>query len=236
MKSWQNWLRERVGDKGKLASCLPSGRSAHATRLSSFRAPAGHSLDARLQRLYIELQEELLAMTLPTSGSHHTLTTYIDHLLGSLSSLSQTILTQRASLLTLLTSPSLSASPLPRTPSLAITASSLRHASTTLSAARAKHLLLLGHAQASLVVPPIGDFAAQSLKLYDEELRKRKKEVALLQAELDGYEKQMKLLEGGGGRKFEGGYRILLGEWEELLREEKEVRGDLRRLGWVGES
>jgi hypothetical protein len=53
---------------------------------------------------------------------------------------------------------------------------------------------------------------------------------------LDGYEKQMNLLEGGEGSRVEGRYRIVLGEWEELRREEKEVRGDLRRLGWEGES
>lgn len=42
----------------------------------------------------------------------------------------------------------------------------------------------------------------------------------------------MRVLEGGEGRKGKGGYRMLLGEWEELKKEEKELRGDLRRLGW----
>lgn len=72
--------------------------------------------------------------------------------------------------------------------------------------------------------------------MYDEELRKLRMEVGLLKEKLDGYEKQMNLLDGGGGRRVEGTYRTLLGEWEELLREEKEVRGDLRRLAWEGET
>lgn len=64
-------------------------------------------------------------------------------------------------------------------------------------------------------------------------------EVRELKRELEGYERQMRWLGGGEERREKGerergmsGYREILGEWEDLGKEEREVRADLRRLGW----
>ena len=157
---------------------------------------------------------------------------YIDSLFASLDSLNSTLITQRAALLDLLTSPALARPLIPSIPDLASTAAAMRHSTATLATAQAKLALLLGTARASHTLHGVGPTAALALGLYEPELAALRAEVRELQEELGRYEALMAPSAEGDGKRT-GEYRKLLRRWRELESEEKDVRGDLRRLGWV---
>lgn len=155
---------------------------------------------------------------------------YIDSLFAQIDSLNSLLLSQRVALLDLLTSPALARPALPATPDLASSATAMRHSTATLATAQSKLALLVGTAKASHAHHRVGETAALSLELYEGELQGLRNEVRGLEKELGRYEA---LMAGEGDGRVKGGYRKLLRDWRELESEEKDARGDLRRLGWV---
>lgn len=200
------------------------------------RSSPDNGIQELLNQLYATRSSLLGAFIQPESPS--TLLSYFDSLHSVLSSGQTTLLDLRTSLLPLLSS--FPSPTLPSPPALDEITSSLRLKTATLSTASAKHSLLLATASSSHLLPSGVPAALTKLShLYMEEIGQVESEVRRLERELEGYDRQMRWLGGGEERREKGerergvgGYREILGEWEELGKEEKEVRADLRRLGW----
>lgn len=187
-------------------------------------------MTGRLEGAYAELQQDLDDLVFPDQDDHPPLVDYVDSLTADVDSLNSTLISQRAALLDLLTSPALARPKLPETPDLSATAVEMRHSTATLATGQAKLALLLGQATASHSLHRVGETAELTSELLEPQLQAFRTEVEGLEKQREKFEKLMSAEDDGSGK---GGYRKLLKRWKEFDSEEKDVRGDLRRLGWI---
>jgi hypothetical protein len=191
------------------------------------RSDRSIDLDAPLGRLYTQHLSHLTHFLDPGDTGISPLS-HLSSLESSLASSHAQLLAYRSANLALLAS--FPSPVIPSPPSLADQTNAIRRSTATLSTAHAKLELLSTTASTSHLISKDAVRALRKMHdLHVEARDKLEKEVRRLEGDLEGYQVQLEFLGRPGDT---GGYGDVLDEWVELRKEEKEIRADLRRLGW----
>lgn len=160
---------------------------------------------------------------------HVTLVKHVESELAALEAAESSLQAVLRDQLTLLST----ASPpiVPPPPSLANYTSSMALSTATLAAAVSKHELLTLTATLAHVLPPSSPAMLQRIsEIHAQDISEMQASVAQLEEQLEEYEVQMRQPAEGSGRS-EKSFRQILGDYDKLRVEMREIRGDMKRFG-----